>query len=85
MWDGGITETHLFVQKHNTVYTLYEVTFHKNAGRVEKYEYVIRKTNSMFDIASELSDFCKIRYDGTMHYDFNQLLSNNEVSLFFYA
>ena len=35
------------------------------------------------DIVNEISTFCKIRYDGTMQFDFNKLIDNNAVLSFF--
>ena len=83
LWDGGISEAHLFIQKNQNAYILYEVIVLRNAGSIRKYTYVMQNTGSMGDIAEEIAAFCKIRYAGTMRFDFNALKNNTTVSNYF--
>ena len=81
-WDGGPTEGHLLIQKNGESYVLYEMIHYFNSKSETVYQYTIRNVCSLQSIAQEIENFCKVRYDGTMVFDFRKIAQNNEVRHF---
>lgn len=82
-WDGGPMEGHLFIQKHEQMYILYELIHHFNTNTPSKYEYLLRNTDRMEHVVQELDAFCKSRYGGTLDFDFRKLSHHQEAFRFF--
>ena len=82
IWDGGPMEGHLLVQKHGGDYVLYEIIHHFYAGNETVFKHKL-EADSIDGFADEIKKWCKIRYRGTMSFDFSILSENKEVRQFF--
>ena len=83
IWDGGPTEGHLFIQKDDGKYILYEIIYHFNSKTETVYKHILRNDNTIQSIVNEIADFCKIRYDGTLKFDFTEMMYDKIVCEFF--
>ena len=83
MWDGGTTEAHLCICKEGNDFILCEMIHHFYSKNESEFRHKLTNTSNLQNIAREIEDFCKCRYNGTLNLDFEEMLNNTEVLTFF--
>ena len=83
IWDGGPMEGHIFIQKDNGKYVIYEMIHHFNAKSETIYKHTIQDDLCIRSIMKEIEDLCENRYEGTLRFDFEKMMEDKTVRAFF--
>ena len=83
IWDGGLTEGHLLIQKNKEKYIIYEIIHHFNAQRATIDTYTIQDNSSIASIVNEIEVYCKNRYEGALNFNFSKISQDKAVCAFF--